>query len=289
MSTDSPLEAQRRSLIGFVARKLAEQLGMSKEIHDTVIYLPFAIEHFALDKEDKTNYVLFLSDQMISWIQHQEDVYIKILQLELPAKELDCFLRVYEEVKHHLEDLLHPISIRQERGKSISEDWHIYRDVMYAVSQRKFLLIEQHKVATYKECQMICEAAIKERSDIPKAREIAKAALMQSAALSQSKVMSYLLVISEGITNILKHANEGIMTITRNGRNIYVVVEDDGPGFDLKLLPNTALMAGYSTKKSLGQGFTLMMKMSEQVLLATSPNGSSIILVFQLDEGEEKE
>jgi phosphoglycerate-specific signal transduction histidine kinase len=67
---------------------------------------------------------------------------------------------------------------------------------------------------------------------------------------------------------------------------VNVLVEDIGPGFPLKLLPNTTLMAGYSTKKSLGQGFTLMMKMIEQVLLSTVPyEGSTLILIFTREEG----
>ena len=60
-----------------------------------------------------------------------------------------------------------------------------------------------------------------------------------------------------------------------------IIIEDTGSGFPLKTLPYTTLMAGYSTKKSLGQGFTLMMKLATQVLLKTSSSGSTIVLIFE--------
>ncbi|WP_419879142.1 ATP-binding protein [Brevibacillus centrosporus] len=55
--------------------------------------------------------------------------------------------------------------------------------------------------------------------------------------------MSHLLVISEAITNILKHAQEGKMSIVSTDSMIHVVVEDNGPGFPLELLPNTKLLS----------------------------------------------
>ncbi|ERN54642.1 ATP-binding protein [Alkalihalophilus marmarensis] len=97
-------------------------------------------------------------------------------------------------------------------------------------------------------------------------------------------MMNWLLVISEGITNIIKHAEEGRVTLYRciEREELYAVIEDKGPGFPLDRLPNMTLFAGYSSKESLGQGFTLMTKMTKRVLLYTSPIGSTIILTFDL-------
>jgi anti-sigma regulatory factor (Ser/Thr protein kinase) len=282
---DSPFEAQKRSLIGLVARKIAKQLNTDKLFQDSLIYLPFSIETFVENKEDEAEYLLFLSNRMVSWIKENEDVYLLVRQMRLPGKYHECFLRVYEEVKEHISSIFHPKDLN-ERVASSEEGvvWQVYRDVMYAVTGGKFLLVSKHEVGKYKEGNILCEATIKERSDIPKAREIAKSSLLKTG-FSQTQVASFLLVISEAITNILKHAEEGKMAIVQNDRHVYVIVEDRGPGFDLKLLPNTTLMAGYSTKKSLGQGFTLMMKMADQVLLSTSNDGSCIILVFYNEEG----
>jgi anti-sigma regulatory factor (Ser/Thr protein kinase) len=94
--------------------------------------------------------------------------------------------------------------------------------------------------------------------------------------------MSWILVLSEAITNTIKHAELGKMTLVESveEEEIRFVIEDNGPGFPLKDLPKNTLLAGCSTKKSMGQGFTLMMKIAKQVILYTSPRGSTIILTF---------
>jgi anti-sigma regulatory factor (Ser/Thr protein kinase) len=278
---ESPLEAQKRILIGIVAGKMALHLRIDKLGQDTWLFLPFICEAFVEDKNDEKQYLLFLSERMVSWIKEKEDVYFRIREMKLVDKYHECFLKVYEDTKHDLVSIFHPQPVYREIDSSSEEGqvWQVYRDVMYAVTQRKFLLIQKHEVDKYKEGELLCEVAIKERSDIAKARDIAKSRMIE-AGFQQTQIMSLLLVISEAITNILKHAEDGKIIITRAGQNLYVIVEDKGPGFDLKLLPKTTLLAGYSTKKSLGQGFTLMMKMAQEVLLYTSPKGSTLILVF---------
>jgi len=189
-------------------------------------------------------------------------------------------IHLYIPLKPNVSDIVHA-----DEGED--KVWQVYRDVIYAVTQSKFRLIRQNEVDLYKQGKLLCEASIKERSDIPKARDLAKQQLLD-CGVSQKAIMGQLLVISEAITNILKHAEEGKMTIVQGEtENINVLVQDKGPGFPLKLLPNTVLMAGYSTKQSLGQGFTLMMKMADQVLLMTIPGeGSTIILVFKCKKEE---
>jgi anti-sigma regulatory factor (Ser/Thr protein kinase) len=223
----------------------------------------------------------------VRWIQEKEDVYSRIREIGVQGKYHQCFLEVYEDVKEDIYFSIHP----RDECTSLSEQeevWQVYRDVMFAATQRKFLLIQKTEVNKYKEESILCEFTIKERPDIPKARDGAKVSLLESG-FNQTEIMSFILVISEAITNILKHAEEGKMTILQRDREFYVIVEDRGPGFNLKQLPNMTLMAGYSTKKSLGQGFTLMMKMAKQVQLATDSEGSTIILIFENKEGDDSE
>jgi anti-sigma regulatory factor (Ser/Thr protein kinase) len=224
---------------------------------------------------------------LVKWTEEDEDVYLRVKELPLSEKEHRGLLELYEEIKTDIG--LYMPALHSTTGNPPSEEdeiWQVYRDVIYAVTQRKFMLIRQQEVERYKQGKLLCKATIMERPDIPKAREMAKQSFLDMG-IPQTIVMSHLLVISEAITNILKHAREGTMLIVESSSHIYVLVEDRGPGFPLKLLPNTTLMAGYSTKKSLGQGFTLMMKMTELVMLSTIPGeGSTLILVFNPSEGE---
>ncbi|NHN35414.1 ATP-binding protein [Paenibacillus agricola] len=267
-------------------------MGQLLQIEDcrvgTFIYISFSKEDLYQQEGDEGEYLLFLAATLLGWLQEQKDVYLQIKELQLPDKFHRCVLEVYEEIKEDISLVLpQKQAILPERG-SDDEVWEVYRDVIYAVTQKKFLLMRKGEIASYKQGNLICEATIRERSDIPKARDLAKQKL-HDIGIPSATLMSQLLLISEAITNILKHAKEGMLTIVKTETSVHVIVEDKGPGFPLKLLPNTTLMAGYSTKKSLGQGFTLMMKMSQQVLLCTVPNeGTTLILVFHSEEIEVK-
>jgi anti-sigma regulatory factor (Ser/Thr protein kinase) len=289
-TTESIHDNQTRALVGWIANRMGQKLQMDKEQAGNLIYLSLSQDSLLnLNHNDNNHYLLYLASCLVRWILDEEDVYLMIKEINFQQKSHGWYLvEIYEELKHELSRYL-PKKQDQERVQHTEEDkvWQVYRDVIYAVTQRKFLLIRKNEVARYEENRLICSAVIEERPDIPKARELAKQKLNELGGISPSDMMSYLLVISEAITNILKHAQKGEMKIFVNDTKVHVLVEDKGPGFPLKLLPNTTLLAGYSTKKSLGQGFTLMMKMTELVLLSTIPGeGSTLILVLNRKEEE---
>lgn len=205
--------------------------------------------------------------------------------LELEAKYHKSLLEIYEIVK--TDESIY-FNKKDLEGKEICAEeqiWRIYRDVMHAASQRKFLLIKEEELEVYKNGQVLCIEPVIEKQDIPKARNKAKDVL-QCLGLSQSKISSYVLLISEGITNVLKHARDGRLILIQTKQSLNVIIEDKGTGFPLNILPYTVLTEGYSTKKSLGQGFTLMMKLANRVLLKTSKEGSTVVLVFENETGE---
>ena len=91
---------------------------------------------------------------------------------------------------------------------------------------------------------------------------------------------SEMLVIAacEAVTNSVKHADGGQVQVSVKGRIAQVAVTDFGPGIDFSILPKATLIAGYSTRQSLGMGFSLMLEVCERVLLATQPGFTSIVL-----------
>lgn len=281
-------EHHRRALIGWIANRMGQLLNVASCESGTLIYITFSKERIEQNHEIEEDCLIYLASCLFDWLEKGQDVYLRIKEMQLPDKHHKCLLDVYEEIK---EDIHYCFSQKQvEPAEENLDDkvWQVYRDVIHAATHKKFLLIRESEISPYMQGNVICEAIIRERSDIPKARDLAKQKL-QDIGLPPSTVMSRLLVISEAITNILKHAKEGKLTIVETESSLHVLVEDTGPGFQLKILPYTTLMAGYSTKKSLGQGFTLMMKMADQVLLSTSSNGSTIILVFHEKAGAKHE
>jgi anti-sigma regulatory factor (Ser/Thr protein kinase) len=270
---------------GYLARKIGQYLDLNVEERDMLFYLSLTSRSFLHSNNDNpSEFILHLSEQMLKWNEQKEDMVQKIEGLKIRDDIQNAMLKAYEMHKQELFSLSyrqleqsHVVSFNQKDNS----EWEVYRDVIFAATQGQFLLISEEEVRKYKTGVVFCEGEIKKRSDIPICRNHAKESL-ERQGFSKAKIMSWLLVLSEAITNTIKHAEEGKMTLIENVENneIRFVIEDKGPGFSLKELPKTTLLAGYSTKKSMGQGFTLMMKMAKQVLLFTSSKGSTIILIF---------
>ncbi len=88
----------------------------------------------------------------------------------------------------------------------------------------------------------------------------------------------FLVSLSEAITNAVKHAGGAELKLFLDGGTIQARVEDSGPGINFKLLPRAALEAGFSTKQSLGLGFSIMLQECDRVFLSTGSGGTTLML-----------
>lgn len=89
---------------------------------------------------------------------------------------------------------------------------------------------------------------------------------------------AFILAFSEACTNALKHGGGGEYSVYRTQKSIQVMVKDEGPGIDFKMLPKATLVPGFSTTNTLGMGFTIMLDVSDRVLLCTDDNGTAVVL-----------
>lgn len=73
------------------------------------------------------------------------------------------------------------------------------------------------------------------------------------------------IVVSELSTNLIKHADKGILSIkpfSQGGKHgIMIIADDDGPGFDFE----SAIADGFSTTKTLGCGLGAVHRLSDGV------------------------
>ncbi|WP_171038226.1 ATP-binding protein [Aquibacillus sediminis] len=269
---------------GFLAKKISEYL-FNQTQGECFFFNSFSKISFERESsEAQIDYILSLSDQMLMWHEQDEDIPSKIKHnKDFENVEKNAMLKTHDIFRKELFS-----SSMKEQGKPSSSDpvnnlskWEIYRDVIYASTQGQFLLASQEELAEYKKGNIFCKGNIKERADIPKCRNEAQEKL-ENLGYKKSKFMSWILVLSEAITNTIKHAEEGKMTLIEDEENneVRFLIEDKGAGFSLEELPNNTLLSGYSSKKSMGQGFTLMMKMAKRVILCTSSKGSTIVLIF---------
>jgi anti-sigma regulatory factor (Ser/Thr protein kinase)/GAF domain-containing protein len=162
-----------------------------------------------------------------------------------------------------------------------------YRDIVYAVTNGKLILcereeIEEHWTAT------VGEYVVNDAFDIRTVRDAAHA-LGLAAGMTEERVEDLGLCVSEAVTNALKHAGGGRAQLDHRGGTIHVRVEDAGEGIDPVHLPRATLMRGYSTRASLGLGFTLMHELADRIYLHTGPNGTIVILEIAVEPISEAE
>ncbi|ENH97540.1 ATP-binding region ATPase domain-containing protein [Gracilibacillus halophilus YIM-C55.5] len=265
-------DMKHKSTLGWIVYRLAEHMEIDQAQRDQMFYQTFTYSSIQAIEDEDTRRMYRLANLGIQWIEEN-----KVIEEEVKALTLDAHIKT--AFIQALNDLYEDRPFHQTTS-ALDKEWEVYRDVIYSVTQGGFLLIDTETVAQYKnEGELLIETDIQSRQDISYVRNLAKD-IFEKHLTKSSQIMSYNLIISEAITNVVKHANVGKMFIYKKNDQFRVLIEDQGPGFSLRNLPRTTLMTGFSTKESLGQGFTLMMKMAEQVQLQTSSRGSTIVLIL---------
>ncbi|GAB6173380.1 hypothetical protein JCM15765_28580 [Paradesulfitobacterium aromaticivorans] len=154
------------------------------------------------------------------------------------------------------------------------------RDVLHSVSAGKFELLADWETGLLRSAGTLqAELEIKRPADVDAARGLIRN-ILGAGGWDRQRILHIMLAVSEGVTNVLKHAHSGKMEIRETGNGMRVIVADQGPGLNLLMLPHMIVRQGYSTKSSLGYGFNIMYRVSDKIHLASSEQGTFLALDF---------
>lgn len=152
-----------------------------------------------------------------------------------------------------------------------------YVDVLDAVTGGKLVVMTDDEIAEELGEPVTPSRPLHSPADLAEARETIREAVasrMPGAADS----FELLSCVGEALNNALKHAGGGEYRVfTKNG-SVQVCVSDEGPGIDFRTLPKATLVPGFSTASTLGMGFTIMLQLSDRVLLSTRAGHTEIVL-----------
>ncbi|SFQ94881.1 ATP-binding protein [Desulfoscipio geothermicus] len=158
------------------------------------------------------------------------------------------------------------------------QEMQAYRDAIAAVTGGRLYLAngkEMEKVVS--EGAELAKGEVRQTHDLPEARRAIREAL---PALDSRKRHAIALCLSEALTNTLKHAGGGCWQARQSGDAVRIIVRDRGPGIKTSELARATLMQHYSTKNSMGCGFTLMLYYADYLYLNTAPSGTALALDF---------
>jgi PAS domain S-box-containing protein len=103
--------------------------------------------------------------------------------------------------------------------------------------------------------------------------------LGHEVGLAEDSIGELVLASGEAATNTVKHATRGECRAGRLADGVVVRISDHGPGIGRAELPQSLFRAGYSSKVSLGMGYTVILDVMDEVWLATEPSGTIVQLV----------
>lgn len=157
-----------------------------------------------------------------------------------------------------------------------------YVDVLDAVTGGKLVLLTDAELDAELGEPLSPEYIIDSPSQLSAARQRVSRAIEPISSGGDS--YDLLGPVGEALNNALKHAGSGFYQVFKKEGVVQVAVSDTGPGIDFKTLPKAALQSGFSTTATLGMGFTIMMQLSERVLLMTQPGRTTVVLESRLLE-----
>lgn len=163
-----------------------------------------------------------------------------------------------------------------DRVRAEQEKRRFYRETIRSVTQGKLELMSYPELSEY-----LNSAELKADFDCPSRVTQVRSALTQfclAKGLGSERLELFETAIGEALTNALKHAHGGTACAGVHGDSVWACVSDTGPGISTLTLPGATLRKGFSTRASLGLGFSIMMEACDLIMLSTGADGTTVVL-----------
>jgi len=152
----------------------------------------------------------------------------------------------------------------------------VHADVLHAFTDGKVSLREPAEIERDwpGEAKLV---PLESESDIGRLRNAARDAA-RAAGMSDDRTADLCLCASEAATNALLHGSGGWGAVSVEDGLLRVRVTDRGAGMDPEHISHAALIRGWSSRASLGLGFTLIRETADRVTLSTGPEGTTVVI-----------
>jgi len=169
-----------------------------------------------------------------------------------------------------------------DRKRADEEKRAFYRQTILSVTDGKLSICDASDIDPYMQSAVVqCE--VNKAADVGAARREVERLLIKFG-IRDERISTFLVAVGEAATNALKHAQGGRVFAGAMEDDVWVGVFDHGPGIESLVLPRAVLRRGFSTKPSLGLGYSIMMEESDRILLATGAQGTKVVLILNRHE-----
>lgn len=150
--------------------------------------------------------------------------------------------------------------------------------LLNTVTRGKFHLVDELDMP--RRGQLLLELDLSHREAFRELRE-AVYQMGVSEGMEEERASDLVVAVGEAAGNAIKHGELGLARVRRDEHRLQIEVTDRGPGIRAEDLPASILQTGFSTKVSLGMGYSLMLELVDQIWLASQPGGTTV----QLEKG----
>jgi PAS domain S-box-containing protein len=155
-----------------------------------------------------------------------------------------------------------------------------YRETILSVTDGKLDICDAPDVEPYISNAEIT-IDVKQPPDVSSARrKIGE--FCRSHGLNGEELHLFTVGVCEAINNALKHGLHGTAYAGKTDDEVWVAVKDEGLGIESLILPRAVLLKGFSTKPSLGLGYSIMLEVADRILLSTGTSGTTVVLIKSL-------
>lgn len=150
------------------------------------------------------------------------------------------------------------------------------RQVVLAVTGGKFHLVDAEEVPAHSRTRFAfkLEEPESHRELRRRIRELGG-----EVGLTDEAIEDVVLAAGEAAANTTKHARQASCKVGLDERGLVVTISDRGSGIQADDLANSLFRAGFSTKVSMGLGYTIILQVMDEIWLATGPQGTTIQMV----------
>lgn len=166
--------------------------------------------------------------------------------------------------------------------RSAEEKKIFYRETLRSVSNGKLEICEPEDTRKY-ELDADIAQLLTSPSELSYVRRLLESYFI-SHGMQNEECGLFVAGVGEAMDNALKHAHCGHVFCGASDSEIWVGVRDEGPGIPALALPKATLYRGYSTKRSMGMGYTIILDASDRVMLSTGSEGTIVVLFKNLQE-----
>lgn len=167
-----------------------------------------------------------------------------------------------------------------QRKQADAEKRAFYRETILSATDGKLDIRDKEDLDDYlTEAQIVRE--VHAPSDLGTMRSEIERFCGQHG-LIDTRLDNFMLGFGEAVDNAFKHANGGHVYAYADDEHLWVAVSDNGTGIESLILPRAVLRRGFSTKPSLGLGYSIMLQVADHILLSTGKSGTTVVLVKNL-------